>query len=68
MRFVNLTLLRRRRGLSAAELSGKSKLSIGTVRKAENGLSIRESTAMDILRALGLRMDEAIRKGRLKEA
>ena len=68
MRFVNLTLLRRRRGLSVDDLSGKSKLASGTVRKAEKGLSIRESTAMDILAALGLRMDEEIRKGRLKEA
>ena len=68
MRFVNFTLLRRRRGLSAAELGAKSNLASSTIRKAENGLSIRESTAMDILRALGLRMDEAIRKGRLKEA
>lgn len=68
MRFVNLTLLRRRRGLSAAELGAKSKLASSTIRKAENGLPIRKSTAMSILMALGLSMDEAIRKGRLKEA
>ena len=67
MRFVNLARLRRTRGLTVDELSGKSKLSSSTIRKAETGVSVREATAFNIVRALGLDMETALKKMHLRD-